>query len=73
MTNGEKIRQMTDEELADWLDRMFNEAREDWEPVGCYNCINYGTHHANPSDESYACGDCEYKNGLLAWLQQEAE
>ena len=40
MTNGDKIRSMTDEQLADWLDKIFNQERKDWEQVGCSFCIN---------------------------------
>ena len=29
MTNGDKIRAMTDEELAEWIDKQYNENRED--------------------------------------------
>ncbi|WP_243154330.1 DUF3310 domain-containing protein [Clostridium sporogenes] len=30
MTNAERIRAMTDEELAEWIDKQVNEDREDW-------------------------------------------
>ena len=68
MTNGDKIRSMTDAELAEWLDKQYNQDREDWESIGCYNCINYGTHHY-PKD----CGKCEYLGGLLQWLKREVK
>jgi len=66
LTNGDKIRSMTDAELAEWLDKQYNQDREDWESIGCYNCINYGTHHY-PKD----CGKCEYLGGLLQWLKRD--
>lgn len=67
MTNGDKIRSMTNEELAKWIDKQHNQDRDDWDGgLGCYNCIDYKTHHY-PSD----CGDCEWKNGILKWLKQE--
>ena len=77
-TNGDRIRSMTDEELAEWIDKMFNEGRDDWEPIGCYSCINYGTHHADKANIGtkeeylYECKDCEFENGLLDWLHQPA-
>lgn len=77
MTNGDKIRSMSDEELFDWLDSQYNEDREDWEPIGCYRCTNYGTHHTDKSyigTESaylYECSGCEFENGILEWLRKE--
>lgn len=68
MTNADKIRKMTDEELADWIDRQYNEERDDWDTIGCYSCTNYKTHHY-PDD----CGDCKYKDGILAWLKKETK
>ena len=35
MTNADKIRAMTDEELAEWIDKWTNEDREDWNCLGC--------------------------------------
>jgi hypothetical protein len=66
MTNFEKIKSMTLEELAEWLDVQHNQDRLDWDSIGCYHCINYGTHHY-PND----CGDCEWLGGLKQWLQRE--
>ena len=68
MTNADKIRSMTDEELAEWLDRQHNQNRSDWEPLGCYKCIYYKTHH-QPKD----CRKCEWKNGILGWLKKEVQ
>lgn len=66
MTNADKIRAMKNEELAEWIDKQHNQERQDWESLGCYDCINYGTHHY-PND----CGDCEWKGGILSWLKKE--
>lgn len=66
MTNGDRIRAMTDEELCQWIDRQYDEDRLDWETLGCYKCINYNTHHY-PND----CGECEWKFGILHWLKSE--
>ncbi len=59
MTNADKIRNMNDEELADFLDKISNDERKDWSPVGC----------STPDD----CGDCEWKDGLLSWLRKEVD
>ena len=66
MTNFERIKSFTVDEMTEWLDKMLNQDREDWESIGCYNCIYYGTHHY-PSD----CGDCEFLGGLKQWLKRE--
>ena len=66
MTNGDKIRNMTDEELAEWIDKQNNEDREDWDSLGCYRCVLYKTHHY-PND----CIDCEWVCGILGWLKKE--
>lgn len=71
MTNYEKYFS-TPELAAERIDRATNEHRDDWEPIGCGNCMNAGTHHADPDDEQYECGDCEFENGILAWLNAEA-
>jgi len=84
VTNADRIRAMSDEELAEWIDKMFNEGRDDWEPIGCYSCIHYSTHHSNPENKGtylYECAACphegSYENGLKygvrAWLQQPAK
>lgn len=68
MTNADKIRNMSDEELADFLDKISNDERKDWSPIGCNTCCNYNTHHY-PDD----CGDCEWKDGILNWLTKRSE
>ena len=70
MTNADKIRLMSDDELAEWIDKQLNQDREDWSSnvIGCYHCINYGTHHY-PND----CGECEWLGGIKQWLQKEAK
>ncbi len=79
MTNGDRIRSMTDEELAEWLDKQHNQEREDWESIGCYHCTSYGTHHADKSNVGteyeclYECKNCEYENGVLGWLKSNSE
>lgn len=83
-TNADRIRSTTDEELADWIDSMLNEDRDDWYPIGCYRCINFKTHHSDPNNKGthlYACDGCDHegshenglKYGVLKWLQQPAK
>lgn len=55
MTNGEKIRSMTDEELAEFLD-------ED----ASYTCLICARRDAKDSCVNYEC-----KNKVLEWLKQE--
>ena len=57
MTNGERIRQMTDEQLAEWLD---NEAS-----YTCNICIR---RNEKSSCSDYICEECVTK-----WLKQESE
>lgn len=77
MNNADKIRSMNNEELAEWLDKISNQDREDWCGIGCCSCIYYGTHHANKEyigtkhEYLYQCKDCEFENGILGWLQSE--
>ena len=78
MTNADKIRNMTDEELEEWLDKQNNQEREDWDgTIGCNNCCSHGTHHSDKSNIGteyeylYECKNCEFENGLLQWLKNE--
>ena len=62
MTNAEKIRNMSDEELAEEFltDQLLN----DQLPCGhCYYIRN----------NAYGCKYDSCKNGILKWLQSEAE
>lgn len=68
MTNSEKIRSMNDKELAAWLEKISNRETEEFEGLGCYDCVYYGTHHY-PSD----CGHCEWKFGILEWLKSKSQ
>lgn len=69
MTNFEYIKSLSLEELADWLESISDEERDDWDSLGCYHCINYGTHHYNDEE----CGECEWFGGIENWLKQERE
>ena len=39
MTNADKIRAMSDEELSEFLQKVQDDTRDDWTPLGCYHCI----------------------------------
>lgn len=75
VTIGDKIRE-SNESLAEFIEQNMDEDRCDWKPVGCYHCIYYGTHHADESyigtehEHLYECGDCEFKDGILNYLNQ---
>ena len=48
MTNADRIRSMSDEELAKFIDGI--QADDDTSGyIGCTHCINHGTHHADKS------------------------
>lgn len=76
-TNADRIRSMTDEELAEFIRSMVDESNS--HNVACYGCINYGTHHSDPANKGtylYECDGCENEGiglDVLMWLQQPAE
>lgn len=73
MTNYDVIKNMTIEEMAEFLKSMV----DDYEThnVGCYCCINYGTHHSDPANKDnglYECEGCENEGiglDLVKWLK----
>lgn len=77
ITNADRIRSMTDEELAEFIRSMVDESNS--HNVACYGCINYGTHHSDPANKGtylYECDGCENEGiglDVLMWLQQPAE
>ena len=77
MTNADRIRSMTDEELAEFIRSMVDESNS--HNVACYGCINYGTHHSDPANKGtylYECDGCENEGiglDVLMWIQQPAE
>lgn len=58
-SNADKIRSMTDEELADFIQRV---------EIGDFNCNDYGKTFCDMCDGQYECDDC-----LKYWLKQSAE
>lgn len=77
MTNADRIRAMSDEELSEFIRSMVDESNS--HNVACYGCINYGTHHSDPANKGtplYECDGCENEGiglDVLMWLQQPAE
>lgn len=66
MTIADKIRNMNNEELADFIDWCVNDERDDWEGIGCSGCPDKGTHHAPE-----CCKDCQWEHGIIGWLKSE--
>lgn len=75
MTNYEKIKNMDINELADFLTSMLD--GENQHEVGCYDCMNYGTHHADISYKEYGLYECEgcpnegIGLDIVRWLEKE--
>ena len=73
-TNYDRIRNMSVDEMAEFLTSLLN--GENNHNVGCYGCVNYGTHHSDPNYQFYECGDC-YCEGigydLVKWLERGVE
>ena len=76
-TNADRIRAMSDEELAEFIRSMVDGSNS--HNVACYGCINYGTHHSDPTNKGtylYECEGCINEGiglNVLMWLQQPAE
>ena len=76
-TNADRIRAMSDEELAEFIQNMVDGSNS--HNVACYGCINYGTHHSDPANKGtclYECDGCENEGiglDVLKWLQQPSE
>jgi hypothetical protein len=74
MTNGDRIRAMTDEELAEFITSLAD--GENNHDVCCFGCINYGTHHSDPANKGtrlYECDDCLNEGiglDVEKWLKQ---
>jgi len=76
MTNYEKIKSMTVDKMADFIEGLQSD-NDASGYIGCPHCSAYGTHHADKSyigtahEHLYECKDCEFENGLVQWLQRE--
>ena len=77
MTNADRIRAMSDEELAEFIFSLVDE--DSSYEIGCYGCINYGTHHSDPANKGTHLYECEGCSGegigldIGKWLKQPAE
>ena len=77
LTKADRIRAMSDEELADFIRLMVDE--DCTHELGCYGCINYGTHHSDPANKGthlYECEGCPNEDvglDIVKWLQQPVE
>lgn len=77
MTNADRIRAMTDDELSKFIESMVDGSNS--HEVACYGCINYGTHHSDPQYKGTYLYDCEGCNSegvgldVKKWLQKHAE
>lgn len=75
MTNFERIKRMTIDEMAEFIRLMVDDCEV--HEVGCYCCINYGTHHSDPKNKGtnlYECSGCPNEGiglDLMAWLNKE--
>ena len=58
MTNGDKVRAMTDNDLAELLDQVCCTGDD------CYNC---------PADGLPGCGVDRCKDAFLSWLKEEVD
>lgn len=68
MNNFEYIKNMTLEEMAEFLETILSDEKD--HIVGCYDCINYNTHHYL-EDECDGC--CQHEIGLNIgkWLNKD--
>lgn len=77
MTNYERIKNMSIEEMEDFLKSMVDE--NETHEVACYGCINYGTHHSDPKNKGtnlYECESCSCEgigHDLVKWLESEVQ
>ena len=76
MTNYARIKSFTIDEMAAFIRSMVDD--DETHEVACYGCVNYGTHHSDPSNKGtglYECEGCECEGiglDLVAWLNAEA-
>ena len=73
MTNAEKIKNMSDKELGEFLKNV----EKGEENISCYGCMNWGTHHSNPLEKDlYECKGCYWEGigeDIEKWLNKEAQ
>ena len=75
MTNYERIKAMSIDEMAEFLRSMVDD--DETHEVACYGCFAYGTHHSDPQYKGtnlYDCNGCSNEGiglDLVAWLNAE--
>ena len=77
VTNFDRIKAMSIEEMAEFIKSMVDE--NETHEVGCYGCSFYGCHHSDPKYKGtglYECEDCSNESvglDLIKWLESEVE
>ena len=69
MTNYERIKSMSKEEFAQWLQGLTQDETVD---ISCYGCCNYGTHHYEECDGG--CDRCYFYGigeDIMKYLDKE--
>jgi hypothetical protein len=72
MTNFERIKAMSIDEMANFIRSMVDD--DETHEVACYNCCAYGTHHSDPKNKGtnlYDCDGCDCEGiglDIVAWL-----
>lgn len=75
MNNYIYITTMKPRELAEFLRTLLDP--DDAPEIGCFCCVNYGTHHSDPAYKGtnlYECGGCPNEDvglDLEKWLMME--
>ena len=70
-TNYDKIKNMGIEEMAQFITSLVD--GENQHNIGCYGCINYGTHHFYDGDcENEPCANFPIGLDVKKYLKTEA-
>ena len=64
MTNYEKVKKMSIEEMVEWL------GKANWVSKGCSNCVDYCIHHSPEDCKKF---NCEGLDEIKEWLSSETE
>ena len=76
MTNYERIKAMSVDEMAKFIRSMVDE--NETHDVACYGCVHYGTHHSDPDYKGtnlYECEGCECEGvglDIVKWLNKDS-
>ena len=69
MTNYERIKNMSIEEMAEFLKTCVSD--DLIHGIGCYQCIDYGTHHYTDGDCEATCSYFPIGLNVKKWLESE--